>query len=229
MTGYASGYVKGYDLKAISLRVAKKDSFSEVLSTAGVPLAVKEKMPLILKAKGSVYAWYKKKAIVALYFVERVNDYLSAAEEEQNYGEVKKRSWLKRHKSLAGLRVTEAFLSADAAEGREKFEKDVLAEVRERSIFSDDEKAIECNGQLQYAKRLQIRDFSISMYWVYMLLATAIFGMIFSDIGMGICFGIEFGLFFAAYDFRGKSAWEEVPATEENRKMAAESMRQWRG
>lgn len=224
-----TGYVKGYDLKNISLRSAEKASFSEALAAAGVPLEVKERMFSILKTKGNVYAWYKKKAIAALYFVERVNHYLPESDAEKNIGEVRKRSWLEGPEPLAGLRLTEEFLSPDAAQEKEEFEKGVLAHVRERSIFSDDEKAIEWNGQLQYAKSLQIRDFSISLYVVYMLLGMVIFGVLFDDSGIGICFGIAFGVLFAAFGFRGKSAWEEVPATEENKAMAARSMRMWRG
>lgn len=221
-----TGYVKGYEMKNISLKKAQKASFSAALSSSGVPEDIKGKMVLVLEAKGSVYAWYQKNVIAVIYFVERMDDYFPKAEADKSVRESTFRRWINGHRTLACLRLTQAFLSPDAAGRKEEFDRAMIAEARERSIFSNDEKAIEWEGQLQYIKRKQIGCFSLSLTFIYILLACVLIGLV-SDITTGIYLGLILGLFFSLYDFRDKSAWETVPATRENRTMASELLRRW--
>lgn len=218
------GYVNGYDVKEISIKKAQKESFQENLSTSGVPEKSRGEILSILNAKGTVYAWYKKKVIAALYFVERVEGYLPevpAGEYEDGDGNKVKTNG---HKAFAGLRITEAFLSDDAKEICREFHKCILAEVRERVVFSEDEKAIEWNGKLQYPSRVRMGGLSMPLYFIPIVLGL-VFGIINNHLGEGLMFGAAFGLIFSLFGFGKKSAWDELDATEENRVKAAQIVR----
>ncbi len=214
------GYVKGYEVRGISLKKAEKEAFSGVLSASGVPAEIKGEMISLLKAKGAVYAWYKKKEIAAIYFVERVENYLpevAAAEYEDENGQKVKTNG---HQALAGLRITEAFINDDAKEVKKEFHECILAEVRERSIFSEDEKAIEWNGKIQYPSRVSVGNFSVPLYLIPLALGL-VFGILNNNLGTGLMFGLSFALIFSLFGFGNKSAWDELDATEENRQKAS--------
>jgi|GEM_PF-1379851 len=211
----AFGYVKGYGRKSISLKKARGDSFSKELQEAGAPGGVLEAVISALEGKGQAFAWYREKKLAALYLIERDGAYAAAAgSEEESFDGAAKPS-----KAVAALKVSCAFIAAGAEGLRHDFDGAALTEAKGRSLFSDTEKIIECGGKILYQKNISIGSFTAPIFFTCLSFGL-IYGILFDSMAIGLAFGVSFGLLFGLLSQSGKGAWEELEATDENRRKA---------
>jgi len=212
--------IKGLDIKEISKKKAGSEKFLTALSEkeiSGNVLSVYEN-------RGTLYAWYRKKELVALYTVDVIPGYLPEVKPREEIDEEGKTHKIAGRKPVSALQVTRVYSAENDSDIVSKMDEETLDEIKTRAVFSDIEKVILFDGKILHSVKLKVSGISVSFFF-FGLCMGLIYGIVFDDLCIGLLFGVSFGIAFSIFGIGKNNAWEELELTEENRLKVSEEIK----
>ncbi|MBP3326546.1 MAG: hypothetical protein J6L77_09040 [Coprococcus sp.] len=180
------GYLKGIEIKNFTKRKIEKMNFEEVLDGMVSADILRKQMLAAFddsKNEGRVYAFYKKKKMVACYIICNVPLVNVEKDEKNKENKVKRNYELRYH-----------YIIEECGHLQEEMEKCVLAELKELAALYDIENII-LGDKIYEKKKVKVGNTFVPTF----LFAIAIgigYGILFDNIPLGISIGILFGLTF---------------------------------
>ena len=209
------GKIEGYQIKTLHKNVAKKKNFG-ISDSSFIEMEEQQNTVLsALKKNGYVFGIYEKKELKACYVFEKVK----VREDEIPYPKYdidQNNAWdfITGHEILEAeeSQVLEKMVEGDSKEVWiyrlirvynkmvpahiiEQFEKAIVKEFKEL-LFFDEVKAVIWNEKILAAKRVKV---GADKYVSVLPLGISIgmlFGVALDNIGIGLCFGVAWGLIF---------------------------------
>lgn len=186
------GAIKGYNIVAMSRRKAKQGNFGITMNSVIQEKDLQEEILVALADGGQVYALYKKKEMVACYIwvKEPVNiaEYTDTEEKEES---VK----IDEENHLAFV-LKKAYMADLSEEVREQFEKAVLEEVKESTVYQD-VKYIAWRDKLLIPRKIKLGKWEIVGGIGMGIALGMLFGIAMDNLGLGMALGVAFGYMFA--------------------------------
>ena len=214
---------KGFSMKRISRKKMNNTAFLQELRSAGISDDVPIHMTKTLESGGYVYAWYKKKALAALYIAEKEASYIPEVKPYETTDEKGNKKKVNGHKAYTAFKLSCAFINKDFENVKDKFDEDVLEDLKEKVIFSDVDKVIEWNGRMIYQEKVRVLGLSIAIYPLALSLGV-MYGVVFDNIVYGLLIGSTVGIILSLFGIGGKSTWNEMDVSEENKQIVSDLM-----
>lgn len=189
--------VKHFNTHTMNEKRLNRTRFGRTFSDITDIEELKKQIADALKKKGRVYGVYHKKELVGIYIFERIEDYFSVSESGVKLGANEfdfQKFWY--GECTAALHFTKCVCSEEAAEYREKIEKDLREDLKEQIQFG--QVAGVCwNDTLMYRRSLQKKkNAALAGSFLWGIIGFAAGWMLFDSIVMAISFACMYSLLF---------------------------------
>ena len=220
------GKVKGYQIKTIFKSMAKKEGFG-LAETIDMERQEQQREVLsVLKDGGHAFGIYNKKKELMACYVFRKEKVTESEIPYPKYDINKENAWdfvtgheLKEmvewekelsDKQVSIYRLAKVYNKSVPTDVLEEFEKAIITEFKEL-VMLDEVKAVIWNDKILTAKRVKVgADRYISAIPLGMGVGL-LFGVVFDNIPIGLCFGVAWGLIFGViFTATGRNEKEEM-------------------
>lgn len=190
------GTIKGHNIATVSRKKAEKGNFGTAINSVISEKDLQTEILAALADGGQVYALYQKKEMMACYILtkEMVNlaDYRDKVKEDKQ-GNMSDEEKLEEQLAFV---LKKEYMVASSKEVREQFEKAVLEEVKESTVYQD-VKYIAWKDTLLVPKKLKLGNWEIVGGIGTGIALGMLFGLALGHLGIGIALGVAFGYMFA--------------------------------
>lgn len=209
------GTIKGHNIATVSRKKAEKGNFGTAINSVISEKDLQTEILAALADGGQVYALYQKKEMMACYILtkEMVNlsDYAARVEEDkqeeeeqtEDKGQKKEKEQEEEQDEQKGEQqeqlafvLKKEYMVASSKEVREQFEKAVLEEVKESTVYQD-VKYIAWKDALLVPKKLKLGNWEIAGGIGTGIALGMLFGIALDNLGIGVALGVAFGYMFA--------------------------------
>ena len=202
------GYIKGYEIKTISKHKAKKDNFGVSMGNVVQADILRQCVLDALASGGKVYGIFQKKEMKACYIfakekiaeadfrapqidlsLDNAWEFLTrgTTSEEVKWGDNPS------EKKVIIYRLMNQFVTSECEAVIPKFEKAILAELKELMLWGEIKGAI-WNEKVLVNKRVNVGGFGSIGGIPFGLAIGVAFGILFDNLAIGISLGVLWGL-----------------------------------
>lgn len=212
------GTIKGHDVVTMSKKKVEKANFGTPINSVIPEKSLQEEVLMALEDGGQVYALYKKKEMMACYILtkELVNTAEYAVEEEregqtaleQGDSEEYEKQETRQNQQQMAYVLKKEYIVPEAESVREEFEKVILEEVKESTVYHD-VKYIAWKDTLLAPEKVKLGGIEIAGGMGMGIALGILFGVALDHLAIGICMGVAFGYIFSTnfrtlYRIKGK-------------------------
>lgn len=209
------GTIKGHNIVAVSRKKAEKGNFGTAINSVISEKDLQTEILAALADGGQVYALYQKKEMMACYILikEMVNlsDYAARVEEDkqeekeqtedkgqkkEKEQEEKQDEQIEEKEQQMAYVLKNIYTTAIPYDIKEQFEKAVLEEVKESTVYQD-VKYIAWKDTLLVPKKLKLGNWEIVGGIGTGIALGMLFGIALDNLGIGVALGVAFGYMFA--------------------------------
>lgn len=212
---FMTKYEKGYGIQRISKRMIKKAAFGEAIQTVKDVSVLQERMQEAVATDGKIFGLYHKKELMGYYIFTK--EILKKDQVEYSFKESIFSLSDNKKDEVAVFRLIESYMFPECESMKEGFEQDIKSELKESMMWYDVKVVI-------WEEEAFVLEEKKGSGWGGIggigmaLLFGIVYGQIFDNVALGICFammwGVAFGTIFSSVKVKGLKPVEEVLAKE---------------
>ena len=191
------GKIKEYNVVTMSKRKVIRGNFGESIKILVSEKKLQEEILKALEEGGQAYALYKDKEMQACYIVTKelinIEEYISEKGKSTDISEQK--SVVNQEKQQTAYVLKYQYILSDLENVRKDFEKAVLEEVKEMTLYHD-VKTIAWKDSLLVSENVRIGNLEIAGGMGMGLILGVIFGVALGNLAIGMCIGVALGFAF---------------------------------
>lgn len=208
-------YEKGYRIQRISKRMVKKAAFGEAIQTVKDVSVLQEQMQEAVATEGKIFGLYRKKELMGYYIFTK--EILKKEQVEYSFKESIFALSDNKKDEVTAYRLIDSYMLPECEGMKDGFEKDIKAEIKEAMLLYDVKVVIWQEEAFVIEEKKNAGWGGIGGIGMALLFGI-VYGQIFDNIGLGICFammwGVSFGSIFSAVKIKELKPLEETKAEE---------------